>query len=67
MRNQAKVARPAARKDTSGGRVKKTVAVSSGRKSSPIIQLVERRSSPEMTAVTKKVGVLPTPIASFVF
>jgi hypothetical protein len=65
MRNQVKTARPAARKGN-GTRVKKTVAVPS-RKSQPIIQMVERRSSPNITELPKKTGELPIPVASFVF
>jgi hypothetical protein len=58
-------ARPAARKGD-GNRAKKTVAVPS-RKSQPIIQMVERRSSPNITELPKKVGELPIPTATFVF
>lgn len=65
MRNQVKTARPAARKG-SGSRAKKTVAVPS-RKSQPIIQMVERRSSPNITELPKKQGELPIPMATFVF
>ncbi len=65
MRNQVKTARPAARKGN-GTRAKKTVAVPS-RKSQPIIQMVERRSSPNITEMTKKTGELPIPLATFVF
>lgn len=65
MRDQVKTARPAARKG-SGSRAKKTVAVPS-RKSQPIIQMVERRSSPSITDLPKKHGELPIPIATFVF
>lgn len=65
MRNQVKTARPAARKG-SGSRAKKTVAVPS-RKSQPIIQMVERRSSPNITELPKKHGELPIPLATFVF
>jgi hypothetical protein len=66
MRNQVKTARPAARKG-SGSRAKKTVAVPSTRKSQPIIQMVERRSSPNITELPKKQGELPIPLATFVF
>jgi hypothetical protein len=66
MRNKAMTARPAARKG-SDSRVKKTVAVASTRKSEPMIQMVERRSSPNITALTKKQGELPIPTATFVF
>ena len=60
-------ARPAARKG-SGSKAKKTVAVASSRKSEPIIQMVERKSSPAiMTLAAKKVGELPIPTATFVF
>lgn len=65
MRNQVKTARPAARKG-SGSRAKKTVAVPS-RKSQPIIQMVERRSSPNITELPKKQGELPIPVATFIF
>ena len=65
MRNQVKTARPAARKG-SGTRAQKTVAVPS-RKSQPIIQMVERRSSPNLTEFAKKTGELPIPLATFVF
>jgi hypothetical protein len=58
-------ARPAARKD-SGGRSKKTVAVAS-RKSEPIIQMVERKSSRHILDLPKKVGELPIPTATFIF
>jgi hypothetical protein len=57
-------ARPAARKGD--GKAKKTVAVPS-RKSQPIIQMVERRSSPNISELPKKVGELPIPTATFVF
>jgi hypothetical protein len=65
MRNLVKTARPAARKG-SGSRAKKTVAVPS-RKSQPIIQMVERRSSPSISELPKKHGELPIPVATFVF
>lgn len=68
MRSKVMTARPAARKG-SGARVKKTVAVAS-RKSEPIIQMVERRSSRnliEMREMPKKAGELPIPMATFVF
>jgi hypothetical protein len=58
-------ARPAARKG-SGSRTKKTVAVPS-RKSEPIIQMVERRSSRNIIELPKKAGELPIPVATFVF
>ena len=58
-------ARPAARKGT-GSKAKKTVAVAS-RKSEPIIQMVERRSSRNLLEMPKKVGELPHPTATFVF
>jgi hypothetical protein len=58
-------ARPAARKGN-GSRTKKTVAVPS-RKSQPIIQMVERRSSASITELPKKTGELPIPTATFVF
>lgn len=58
-------ARPAARKGT-GSKAKKTVAVAS-RKSEPIIQMVERRSSRNLLEMPKKVGELPIPTATFVF
>jgi hypothetical protein len=65
MRNLVKTARPAARKG-SGSRAKKTVAVPS-RKSQPIIQMVERKSSPNITELPKKHGELPIPTATFIF
>lgn len=65
MRSKVMTARPAARKG-SGTRTKKTVAVAS-RKSEPIIQMVERRSSPNLTELPKKHGELPIPTATFVF
>lgn len=65
MRNKVLTARPAARKGN-GSRTKKTAAVPS-RKSQPIIQMVERRSSPNLTDLPKKHGELPVPIATFVF
>lgn len=65
MRNQVMTARPAARKGN-GSRTKKTVAVPS-RKSQPIIQMVERRSSPSIEGLPKKPGELPIPTATFVF
>ncbi|MBA3395561.1 MAG: hypothetical protein H0T89_23130 [Deltaproteobacteria bacterium] len=58
-------ARPAARK-ASGSRTKKTVAVAS-RKSEPIIQMVERKSSRNIEEMPKKAGELPIPTATFVF
>jgi len=65
MRNKVMTARPAARKGN-GTRVKKTVAVAS-RKSQPIIQMVERRSSRNISELPKKVGELPIPTSTFVF
>jgi hypothetical protein len=65
MRNKVMTARPAARKGD-GSRSKKTVAVPS-RKSQPIIQMVERKSSPNLQDLPKKQGELPIPIATFVF
>ena len=65
MRSKVMTARPAARKD-SGTRVKKTVAVAS-RKSEPIIQMVERRSSRNIIELPKRTGELPIPLATFVF
>jgi len=66
MRNKVMTARPAARK-ASGNKVKKTVAVASSRKSQPIIQMVERRSSRNLLELPKKQGELPIPTATFVF
>ena len=60
------IARPAARKG-SGSRTKKTVAVASARKSQPIIQMVERKSSRNITDLPKKQGELPIPSSTFVF
>jgi hypothetical protein len=65
MRNKVMTARPAARKGD-GSRAKKTVAVPS-RKSQPIIQMVERKSSPNIQDLPKKPGELPIPTATFVF
>jgi len=65
MRSKVMTARPAARKGN-GSRTKKTVAVAS-RKSEPIIQMVERRSSRNIIELPKKVGELPIPTATFVF
>ncbi len=66
MRSKVMTARPAARKGE-GSRSKKTVAVPSSRKSEPIIQLVERRSSRNIVELPKKSGELPIPTATFVF
>lgn len=66
MRTKVMTARPAARKG-SGSRTKKTVAVPSTRKSQPIIQMVERRSSRNIQDLPKKTGELPVPTATFVF
>ena len=66
MRNKGLTARPAARKGTVT-RTKKTVAVAS-RKSQPIIQMVERKSSRNiLESVEKKLGELPIPSSTFVF
>jgi hypothetical protein len=65
MRNKVMTARPAARKGN-GSRTKKTVAVAS-RKSQPIVQMVERRSSRNIMELPKKAGELPIPTATFVF
>ncbi len=65
MRSKVMTARPAARKGN-GSRTKKTVAVAS-RKSEPIIQMVERRSSRNIIEMPKKAGELPIPTATFVF
>jgi hypothetical protein len=65
MRSKVMTARPAARKG-SGSRTKKTVAVAS-RKSEPIIQMVERKSSRNIQELPKKAGELPIPSATFVF
>jgi hypothetical protein len=67
MRNKGLTARPAARKGTVT-RTKKTVAVAS-RKSQPIIQMVERKSSRNILelVVEKKQGELPIPSSTFVF
>lgn len=66
MRSKVMTARPAARKGE-GSRSKKTVAVPSSRKSEPIIQLVERKSSRSIVELPKKSGELPIPTATFVF
>jgi hypothetical protein len=65
MRNKV-IARPAARKGN-GSRTKKTVAVASTRKSQPIIQMVERKSSRNITDIPKKAGELPVPTSTFIF
>ena len=65
MRSKVMTARPAARKGN-GSRTKKTVAVAS-RKSAPIIQMVERRSTRNIQELPKKAGELPIPTATFVF
>ena len=65
MRSKVMTARPAARKGN-GSRTKKTVAVAS-RKSEPIIQMVERRSSRNIQELPKKAGELPIPMATFIF
>ena len=66
MRSKVMTARPAARKG-SGSRTKKTVAVASTRKSQPIIQMVERKSSRNIQDLPKKSGELPIPTSTFVF
>ena len=66
MRSKVMTARPAARKG-SGSRTKKTMAVASTRKSEPIIQMVERKSSRNILELPKKTGELPVPTATFVF
>lgn len=66
MRNKVMTARPAARKG-SGSRTKKTVAVPSTRKSQPIIQMVERKSSRNIQDLPKKAGELPIPTSTFIF
>lgn len=65
MRSKVMTARPAARKG-SGSRTKKTVAVAS-RRSEPIIQMVERKSSRNIQELPKKAGELPIPTSTFVF
>jgi hypothetical protein len=68
MRSKVMTARPAARKDSSESRrTKKTVAVASTRKSEPIIQMVERKSSRVIHELPKRTGELPIPTATFVF
>jgi hypothetical protein len=69
MRNKLKTARPVARKGEARSKKTVSVAVASTRKSQPIIQMVERKSSPNLSAVeiVKKVGELPIPTATFVF
>ena len=66
MRSKVMTARPAARKGSST-RAKKTVAVASTRKSQPIIQMVERKSSRNIQDLPKKNGELPIPTSTFVF
>ena len=65
MRSKVMTSRPAARKGN-GSRTKKTVAVAS-RRSEPIIQMVERKSSRNIEELPKKTGELPIPTATFVF
>ena len=65
MRSKVMTSRPAARKGN-GSRTKKTVAVAS-RRSEPIIQMVERKSSRNIQELPKKAGELPVPTATFVF
>ncbi len=65
MRSKVMTARPAARKGN-GSRAKKTVAVAT-RKSEPMIQMVERRSSRSIQELPKKSGSLPIPTATFIF
>ena len=65
MRSKVMTSRPAARKGN-GSRTKKTVAVAS-RKSEPIIQMVERKSSRNIQELPKKAGELPVPSSTFVF
>jgi hypothetical protein len=68
MRSKVMTARPAARKDSiESRRTKKTVAVASTRKSEPIIQMVERKSSRVLQELPKRTGELPIPTATFVF
>ena len=67
MRSKVMTARPAARKGSGTGRVKKTVAVATTRKSEPMIQMVERKSSLNIQEMPKKAGELPIPTATFVF
>lgn len=68
MRSTVMTARPAARKGNgSRSAGKKTMAVASTRRSEPIIQLVERRSSRNIIELPKKTGELPIPTATFVF
>lgn len=69
MRNKLKTARPVARKGEARSKKTVSVAVASTRKSQPIIQMVERKSSPNLSAteIVKKVGELPVPTATFVF
>jgi hypothetical protein len=68
MRSKVMTARPAARKGNANEsrRTKKTVAVAS-RKSEPIIQMVERKSSRSLEELPKKTGELPIPTATFIF
>ena len=66
MRN-LKTARPAARKGSDKPAKKTLAAPVQSRKSQPIIQMVERKSSPNITELPKKTGELPIPVATFVF
>jgi hypothetical protein len=43
------------------------VAVPSTRRSQPIIQMVERKSSRNIDDLPKKAGVLPIPSSTFIF
>lgn len=66
MRNQARTARPAARKEkASERRTQKTTAVAS--KPQAIIQTVERKSASNLLELPKKPGSLPTPSSTFIF
>ena len=69
MRSKVMTARPAARKGNGSRTSKKTVAVAvaSSRKSEPIIQMVERKSTRNIPDLPKKAGELPIPTATFVF
>ena len=67
MRTKVMTARPAARKSSGSQSTKKTVAVAVSRKSEPIIQMVERRSSRNLIELPKRAGELPIPSSTFVF
>ncbi|MEZ4364473.1 MAG: hypothetical protein R3B48_30130 [Kofleriaceae bacterium] len=66
MRNKAVTSRPAARAGTTR-QGKRTAALASSKKAEPIVQMVERRTTTAEPDLPKKIGQLPTPMATFVF